>query len=127
MVSDAGHNHLDIESAARLRPSTYNASHLFKLFPLLTPSQPAIFEDIAQESITYCRASLVAASDLIASKNTGAAAKLDGQLFLIRHLLILKEMTGHLNLAHHDVYGALDFKQVTGKIFIYLSIDRIFP
>lgn len=59
------------------------------------PSQPAIFEDIAQEALAYCRTSLVAASDLIRSRKPSGI--LDGSLFLVRHLLILKEVISSLD------------------------------
>lgn len=57
--------------------------------------KPAIFEDIAQEAINFCRQSLVSAADLIAQR-TGNG--LDGRLFLVRHLLILKEVGKNLDL-----------------------------
>ncbi|KDR66382.1 hypothetical protein GALMADRAFT_259460 [Galerina marginata CBS 339.88] len=53
--------------------------------------QPAIFEDISQEALTYCRLSLISASEAIASR-PASEAKLDGALFLVRHLLVLKEV-----------------------------------
>ncbi|KAG6842795.1 hypothetical protein H0H93_003380, partial [Arthromyces matolae] len=59
---------------------------------------PAIFEDIAQEAISLCHQSLVAASEVIRLK-----APLDSQLFLARHLLLLKEITQTLDLAHHEI------------------------
>ncbi|KZT22200.1 Sec34-domain-containing protein [Neolentinus lepideus HHB14362 ss-1] len=64
--------------------------------------KPAIFEDIAQEAIGLCRQSLVSAADLIKAKSTSASA-LDAQLFLVRHLLILKEMTHSLDLRQRDL------------------------
>ncbi|KAG6840935.1 hypothetical protein C0991_003193 [Blastosporella zonata] len=63
--------------------------------------KPAIFEDIAQEGISLCRQSLVAASDLIRVK-----APLDSQLFLARHLLLLKEVTQNLDLSHREAEGS---------------------
>jgi len=73
---------------------------------------PAIFEDIALEAITLCKESLVMASELIRSRSGSQSqekekdgenleeerdAALDARLFLVRHLLILKEMTHGLN------------------------------
>ncbi|KAJ3035937.1 Golgi transport complex subunit 3 [Rhizophlyctis rosea] len=46
-----------------------------------------IFEDLAQEAVDLCRQSLVGASDIIAGKQT----KLDGQFFLLKNLLMLRE------------------------------------
>ncbi|KIO32314.1 hypothetical protein M407DRAFT_18876 [Tulasnella calospora MUT 4182] len=64
--------------------------------------KPAIFEDIAYEAISLCRESLVSASDLISAKSTPPTGphpnSPDGQLFLVRHLLILKEMATAVGL-----------------------------
>ncbi|KAJ3086932.1 hypothetical protein HK100_008524, partial [Physocladia obscura] len=46
-----------------------------------------IFEDLAQEAIDLCRKSMISAAEIIASKNT----RLDGQFFLIKNLLMLRE------------------------------------
>ncbi|KAJ7637031.1 Sec34-like family-domain-containing protein [Roridomyces roridus] len=71
---------------------------------------PAIFEDIAQEAVSLCRQSLIVASDMIKQRSAGSTAggTLDGDLFLVRHLLILKEITHNLDLAHRD--GGEDFQ-----------------
>ncbi|RXW24322.1 hypothetical protein EST38_g1510 [Candolleomyces aberdarensis] len=60
--------------------------------------KPAIFEDIAQEAALLSRHSLFAAADMIKARplpNTN----LDGSLFLVRHLLILKEVARRVGLA----------------------------
>jgi hypothetical protein len=57
--------------------------------------KPAIFEDIAQEALEVCRLSLISASDLLRTQQGKA---LDGHLFLVRHLLILKEVLSSLEL-----------------------------
>ncbi|KAF9050510.1 Sec34-like family-domain-containing protein [Panaeolus papilionaceus] len=69
--------------------------------------KPAIFEDISQEALSFCRLSLVAASDLIRTKQLPQAPSqggtpqqnpyaLDAYLFLARHILILKEIVASL-------------------------------
>ncbi|KAH0828023.1 Sec34-like family-domain-containing protein [Lanmaoa asiatica] len=63
--------------------------------------KPAIFEDIAQEAVSLCRQSLVSSSVTIGQRNASAST-LDGELFLVRHLLILKEVTNNLDLAGRD-------------------------
>ena len=79
--------------------------------------QPAIFEDIAKEAIDLCRTSLGTARVLIGQrvqakeKEVDEARKgkdneegelspdpMDADLFLIRHLLVLKQMVNDLNL-----------------------------
>ncbi|KAG9316781.1 Sec34-like family-domain-containing protein [Chiua virens] len=62
---------------------------------------PAIFEDIAQEAVSLCRQSLVSSSAILGQRNAPAST-LDGELFLVRHLLILKEVTNNLDLAGRD-------------------------
>ncbi|KAJ7223524.1 Sec34-like family-domain-containing protein, partial [Mycena pura] len=108
-----------------------NFSHLFRLpglgkqetwFPTVQKTvwvleqlhnfvNPAIFADIAQEAVTLCRQSLILASDMIKRAGSPSSA-LDGTLFLVRHLLILKEITHVLDLAQRDgedyKYGVTD-------------------
>jgi conserved oligomeric Golgi complex subunit 3 len=43
-----------------------------------------------------------------------AKSSLDSQLFLVRHLLILKEITQNLDLVHRDVDPTIDLASVTG-------------
>ncbi|KAJ7111549.1 Sec34-like family-domain-containing protein [Mycena crocata] len=73
---------------------------------------PAIFEDIAQEAVTLCRQSLILASDMIKQRVGSSSSTLDGELFLVRHLLILKEITNNLDLTQRDgedfQYGVTD-------------------
>jgi hypothetical protein len=61
----------------------------------------------------FCAHSLQIASQALTSKNT-ANADLHGRLFLIRHLLILKEMTANLDLELSD--GQPDSLNVAGKL-----------
>ncbi|GAA5995774.1 Golgi transport complex subunit COG3 [Rhodotorula paludigena] len=78
----------------------------------------AIFEDFAGEAVTLCRQSLATASAQIAARPADAAAgesastrRADGQLFLVRHLLLLKEMVRSVDLVH--VERGADFSSVT--------------
>ncbi|KAL0570742.1 Golgi transport complex subunit 3 [Marasmius crinis-equi] len=82
---------------------------------------PAIFEDIAEEAILLCHGSLQAASDSILASVSNAASSslpadlsptiqstlpLDSYLFLIRHLLILKEVPARFGLEPPDASSA---------------------
>ncbi|RPD58666.1 Sec34-domain-containing protein [Lentinus tigrinus ALCF2SS1-6] len=69
--------------------------------------KPAIFDDLAQEAITYCKQTLVSAAETLKSKNPPSSI-FEGQLFLARHLLILKEMTQNLDLVQRDVDRGID-------------------
>ncbi|KAH6567492.1 hypothetical protein BASA60_009022 [Batrachochytrium salamandrivorans] len=48
-----------------------------------------VFEDLAQEAVDLCRQSLVEAAGILSSKES----QIDGQLFLIKNLLMLREQT----------------------------------
>lgn len=69
--------------------------------------KPAIFEDIAQEAIGLCRQSLISSSSILSQRNA-SAGPLDGELFLVRHLLILKEVANTLTVASKDDQGRKD-------------------
>lgn len=78
--------------------------------------QPAIFEDIAREAIELCRTSLCSASELLKQRtqekrkdsqvekedahagNEISPDAADADLFLIRHLLVLKQMVNDVHL-----------------------------
>jgi hypothetical protein len=51
---------------------------------------------MAQDAISSCRKSLLAAANTLG--RSSKASTMDAQLFLIRHLLILKEMTASVDL-----------------------------
>ncbi|KIP09466.1 hypothetical protein PHLGIDRAFT_67633 [Phlebiopsis gigantea 11061_1 CR5-6] len=70
--------------------------------------KPAIFDDIAQEAVNLCRQSLVNAADALKSRNPPSSV-LDGQLFLVRHILILKEITQNLDFVSRDPERIVDF------------------
>ena len=59
--------------------------------------------------------SFIAASDMIGSSST-----LDAQLFIVRHLLILKEMTHNLDFAQKDIQP-INLGGVTGMSIIHNS------
>ena len=71
--------------------------------------QTAVFDDLAQEALTTCRRSLTHGSELLGTKKDKA---IDGRLFLVRHLLILKEMTAGLQLGRRD--RTKDWAGITG-------------
>ena len=89
---------------------------------LTSQLQPAIFDDIAQEAINFCRQSLVTAADALKAKNPSLT--LDSQLFLARHILILKEMTQNLDFASAikdtDVGDRIDVGGVAGMFALLM-------
>lgn len=78
-------------------------------------SQPGIFEDLAQEAVSLCRQSLLTATDLLNLK----VGRVDGGLFLVRHLLILKEMLSSVEMVQRDMGG--DMLGVTDAFSAMLS------
>ncbi|WOO83859.1 Conserved oligomeric Golgi complex subunit 3 [Vanrija pseudolonga] len=83
---------------------------LWVLSCLYTYIDGTVFADLAQEAVGTCRKSLSTASDQIGAKKDHAV---DGKLFLVRHLLILKEMTAGLDLGRaskqYEWAGVTDF------------------
>ncbi|GAA5985117.1 hypothetical protein JCM10908_002529 [Rhodotorula pacifica] len=85
----------------------------------------AIFQDFAGEAVTLCRQSLASASLLIAARlpaepvsPTAADRKADGYLFMIRHLLLLKEMVRSVDLV--QVERGPDFSSLTEALSLLL-------
>ncbi|KAF8267658.1 Sec34-like family-domain-containing protein [Lactarius quietus] len=80
--------------------------------------QPAIFNDLAQEAVSLCRASLLNAADSL-----GAKGPFDGELFLVRHLLILRDITRNVDIAQKDEprAGGADAYSMTDTLSSMLS------
>lgn len=113
MVSNVEVHIICLNAASRLRTSEYFS--LIGTHPSsLNSLQPSIFEDIAQEAVDLCRASLASAANLIATKDS--SMRLDSQLFLIRHLLVLKELANNLNLGLKGNDGPLELRHVAGSL-----------
>ncbi|KAF8629303.1 hypothetical protein AX15_003520 [Amanita polypyramis BW_CC] len=86
--------------------------------------KPTIFEDIAQEAVGLCRQSLVFASDAMKLRTSA----LDAHLFLVRHLLILKELVNKLDLAQKEVEKTIEPPGVTDALATMLSkTTSLFP
>ncbi|KAJ3203472.1 hypothetical protein HDU82_006554 [Entophlyctis luteolus] len=80
----------------------------------------AIFEDLSQEAIDLCRMSMVSASEVIGSKNT----QLDGQLFLIKNLLTLREQLASFDSPlPRPAEDVLDFTSMAQALKSLLSAD----
>jgi len=82
------------------------------LSKLNTYVKNAIFEDFAGEAVTLCRQSLSTAAAQVGARSP--ESKIDGQLFLIRHLLLLKEMVRSVDLV--QVERAADFSTVADAL-----------
>ncbi|PWS21999.1 hypothetical protein DKP78_20665, partial [Enterococcus faecium] len=63
---------------------------------------------LAQEAVEVCSTSLQNASKVIAKKATA----MDGQLFLIKHLLILREQIAPFDIEFSVTHKELDFSHL---------------
>ncbi|ORY51273.1 Sec34-domain-containing protein [Rhizoclosmatium globosum] len=71
-----------------------------------------IFEDLAQEAIDLCRKSMIGAAEVIAAKNT----RLDGQFFLIKNLLMLREQIAPFDSNFVRKEDVIDFSRISDAL-----------
>ncbi|XVF48818.1 hypothetical protein PTKIN_Ptkin03bG0219000 [Pterospermum kingtungense] len=86
-------------------PLEKTISILSKLYRCL---EPAVFTGLAQEAVEVCSASIQKATKLIAKRST----PMDGQLFLIKHLLILREQIAPFDIEFSVTHKELDFSHL---------------
>ncbi|GAB2219227.1 hypothetical protein Droror1_Dr00006859 [Drosera rotundifolia] len=86
-------------------PLERTLSLLSKLYRCL---EPAVFTGLAQEAVEMCSVSLQKASKLISQRSS----PMDGQLFLIKHLLILRERIAPFDIEFSVTYKELDFSHL---------------
>ncbi|CAF0794376.1 unnamed protein product [Didymodactylos carnosus] len=87
---------------------------LSKLFRCLDRN---IFQGLSQETLTMCVQSLIKASDLIIKRKTLC----DGRLFLIKHLLILREQIAPFNIDLAVKEMVLDFSKLKEAAMKFLT------
>ncbi|OVA05252.1 Conserved oligomeric Golgi complex [Macleaya cordata] len=86
-------------------PLEKTLSCLSKLYRCL---EPTVFTGLAQEAVEVCSISIQKASKLIAKKSS----PMDGQLFLIKHLLILREKIAPFDIEFSVTHKELDFSHL---------------
>lgn len=80
-----------------------------------------IFEGLATEAVEECAFSLINASKVLEQKVFGAfsylmvQSPLDARLFLIKHLLILREQITPFEISFSFTQSELDFSHMKGK------------
>ncbi|XP_026457270.1 conserved oligomeric Golgi complex subunit 3-like [Papaver somniferum] len=89
-------------------PLEKTLSCLSKLYRCL---EPAVFTGLAQEAVEVCATSNQKASKLIAKRSSTT----DGQLFLIKHLLILREKIAPFDIEFSVTHKELDFSHLLVK------------
>ncbi|XP_044962426.1 conserved oligomeric Golgi complex subunit 3 isoform X2 [Hordeum vulgare subsp. vulgare] len=87
------------------RPLDKTVSCLSKLYHCLESS---VFTGLALEAVEVCSVSLQSASKVIAKR----ATRMDGQLFLIKHLLILREQIAPFEIEFSVTHKELDFSHL---------------
>lgn len=86
-------------------PLEKTLSYLSKLYRCL---EPVVFTGLAQEAVEVCSTSIQNASKLIAKRSS----PMDGQLFLIKHFLILREQIASFDVEFSATHKELDFSHV---------------
>lgn len=86
-------------------PLEKTVSCLSKLYNCL---EQAVFTGLAQEAVEVCSLSIQKASKLVAKRSS----LMDGQLFLIKHLLILREQIAPFDIEFSVTHKELDFSHL---------------
>ncbi|KAJ6799528.1 conserved oligomeric Golgi complex subunit 3-like [Iris pallida] len=86
-------------------PLEKTVSCLSKLYHCL---EPAVFTGLAQEAVEFCSISVQNASKIVAKRSS----PMDGQLFLIKHLLILREQITPFDIEFSVTHKELDFSHL---------------
>ncbi|XP_076924103.1 conserved oligomeric Golgi complex subunit 3-like [Bidens hawaiensis] len=86
-------------------PLEKTVSCLSKLYNCL---EQAVFTGLAQEAVEFCSLSIQKASKLVAKRSS----QMDGQLFLIKHLLILREQIAPFDIEFSVTHKELDFSHL---------------
>ncbi|KAL5572282.1 hypothetical protein UlMin_021879 [Ulmus minor] len=86
-------------------PLEKTLSCLSKLYRCL---ESEVFTGLAQEAVEVCSSSIQKASKLIAKRSS----PMDGQLFLIKHLLILREQIAPFDIEFSVTHKELDFSHL---------------
>lgn len=82
--------------------------------------EPQTFDEITQEAIAACTSCLARASEVIAREQS----RLDGDLFLVKHLLILREQITPFNSALRVKQKHLDYKPTFDAFADFLAHSR---
>jgi hypothetical protein len=132
-VSDFRPSDADIDYPARLAltssafASWYAPLHstLMLLSKLYLAVDLKVFEGVAHEAVSACTAALVDASKLISARRKGEpTGGVDGLLFLVRHLLILREQIQPFEVNFSIREQTLDVAHLIGAVGELLAGKR---
>ncbi|KAG2254098.1 hypothetical protein Bca52824_084234 [Brassica carinata] len=104
----------DLDYPAKLEgsPNTTSDTNLGKTLSCLSKLyrclEPTVFTGLAQEAVEVCSLSIQKASKLVIKRST----TMDGQLFLIKHLLILREQIAPFDIEFSVTHKELDFSHL---------------
>ena len=96
---------------------------LMCLSKLYRSVEKEIFQEVAHEALKACIDSIVYASSMIQMRKT----KFDGQLFLIKHLLILREQITPFNIVQSSSETALDFSHIRNNLTFDTLVRHALP
>ncbi|KOM33315.1 hypothetical protein LR48_Vigan01g287100 [Vigna angularis] len=110
---------ISVESTSEINPADDNPDVFKTWYPPLEKTlsclsklyrclESEVFTGLAQEAVEVCSTSIQKASKLI----TKRSSQMDGQLFLIKHLLILREQIAPFNIEFSVTQKELDFSHL---------------
>ncbi|CAJ1940598.1 unnamed protein product [Sphenostylis stenocarpa] len=110
---------ISVESTSEINPADDNPDVFKTWYPPLEKTlsclsklyrclESEVFTGLAQEAVEVCSTSIQKASKLIAKRSS----QMDGQLFLIKHLLILREQIAPFNIEFSVTQKELDFSHL---------------
>jgi hypothetical protein len=108
---------LDVISKTWYPPLRATLALLSKLYGVV---EVVVFEDFARRSIDFCVTTLKIGSDQIKKKKLKDQGQMHGDLFLVRHLLLLREQLIPFDIRLQGVEKQLDFKP-TGAAFSHFA------
>ena len=117
--NDEGAETLEIISKTWYPPLRATLALLSKLYGVV---EVVVFEDFARRSVDFCVASLKHGSDQIKRKKLQNQGQMHGDLFLVRHLLLLREQLLPFDIRLQSVEKKLDFHP-TGIITITIILS----
>ena len=108
---------LDIISKTWYPPLRATLALLSKLYGVV---EVVVFEDFARRSINFCVTTLKIGSDQVKKKKLKDQGQMHGDLFLVRHLLLLREQLIPFDIRLQGIEKQLDFKP-TGAAFTHFA------
>jgi hypothetical protein len=111
--SDAAQGELFASWYAPLRSTLMILSKIYRAVDIV------VFEDLAQQAVGACLSALQSAAEAVTSKK----GQVDGDLFLVKHLLVLREQLTPFDISLSATKRRLDFAPTRGALSRFMA-DR---